>query len=77
MLAKGIQLTLLMGPVIPVPGAARGDRRARQRRGDARPTARPSGFQLTFQFTSKSELNTIFLIAARQQHVDRRRRRCG
>ena len=34
MLAKGIQLTLLIGPIIPDPGAAGRDGRARQRRGD-------------------------------------------
>ena len=62
---RGIQLTLMMGPAIPrlMPRliidaldsievtTAAGER---------------SGFQLSFQFNSKSELNTIFLIAAGQ-----------
>ena len=62
-LAKGIQMTLLMGPIIPVPAPrvvmdALTGVEVRTSDGAA------SGFQLTFQFTSKSELNTIFLIAA-------------
>lgn len=62
-LAKGIQMTLMMGPVIPVPAPrvvmdALTSVEVRTSDGAA------SGFQLTFQFTSKSELNTIFLIAA-------------
>ena len=62
-LAKGIQMTLMMGPTIPVPAPrvvmdALTSVEVRTSDGSA------SGFQLTFQFTSKSELNTIFLIAA-------------
>lgn len=62
-LAKGIQMTLMMGPIIPVPAPrvvmdALSSVEVRTSDGAA------SGFQLTFQFTSKSELNTIFLIAA-------------
>ncbi len=62
-LAKGIQMTLMMGPIIPVPAPrivmdALTGVEVRSSDGAA------SGFQLTFQFTSKSELNTIFLIAA-------------
>lgn len=62
-LAKGIQMTLMMGPIIPVPAPrvvmdALTGVEVRTSDGAA------SGFQLTFQFTSKSELNTIFLIAA-------------
>ena len=62
-LAKGIQLTLMMGPVIPVPAPrvvmdALSGVEVRNSDGAA------SGFQLTFQFNSKSELNAIFLIAA-------------
>jgi len=62
-LAKGIQMTLMMGPVIPLPAPrvvmdALDSVEVRTSDGAA------SGFQLTFQFTSKSELNTIFLIAA-------------
>ncbi|MDB5732072.1 MAG: hypothetical protein JWQ03_1967 [Variovorax sp.] len=63
MLAKGIQMTLMMGPVIPLPAPrvvmdALSSVEVRTSDGAA------SGFQLSFQFTSKSELNTIFLIAA-------------
>jgi hypothetical protein len=61
MLAKGIQLTVLIGPVVPMPvppvvmnaldsvqvTTAAGER---------------SGFQMTLQFSSKSELNTFFII---------------
>jgi len=62
-LAKGIQMTPMMGPVIPLPAPrvvmdALDSVEVRTSDGAA------SGFQLTFQFTSKSELNTIFLIAA-------------
>jgi hypothetical protein len=62
MLAKGIQLTLLIGPVIPVPAPrvvmdALESVEVRSSAGSA------SGFTLTFQFSSRSELNTIFLIA--------------
>ena len=62
-LAKGIQMTLMMGPVIPVPAPrvvmdALSGVEVRSSDGAA------SGFQLTFQFSSKSELNAIFLIAA-------------
>jgi hypothetical protein len=63
MLAKGIQLTLFIGPVIPIPAPrvvldALDSVEVRTSDGSA------SGFSLTFQFNSKSELNTIFLIAA-------------
>lgn len=65
MLAKGIQLTILIGPVIPVPvppvvmnaldsvqvTTAAGER---------------SGFQMSLQFSSKSELNTFFIIVGAQ-----------
>jgi hypothetical protein len=62
MLAKGIQLTLLIGPVVPAPVPrvvldALDSVEATTAAGGA------SGFQLTFQITAKSELNTIFLIA--------------
>src|SRR5262245_13153091 len=62
-LAKGIQLTLMMGPIIPLPAPrvvldALTSVEVRSSDGAA------SGFQLTFQFDSKSELNTIFIIAA-------------
>jgi hypothetical protein len=62
-LAKGIQLTLMMGPIIPLPAPkvvmdALDSVEVHTSDGAA------SGFQLNFQFNSKSELNTIFLIAA-------------
>jgi hypothetical protein len=62
-LAKGIQLTLMMGPIIPLPAPrevidALDSVEVHTSDGSA------SGFQLKFQFTSKSGLNTIFLIAA-------------
>ena len=62
-LSKGIQLTLMMGPVIPFPAPrvvldALDSVEVRTSDGAS------SGFQLTFQFNSRSELNTIFLIAA-------------
>jgi hypothetical protein len=61
--AKGIQLTLMMGPIIPLPAPrevidALDSVEVHTSDGSA------SGFQLNFQFTSKSALNTIFLIAA-------------
>jgi hypothetical protein len=62
---KGIQLTLLIGPVVPIPAPrvvmdALDSVEVRTASGAA------SGFQLTFQFSSRSELNTIFLIAGAQ-----------
>jgi hypothetical protein len=63
MLTKGITLTLLMGPVIPIP-APRVVMDALDSVTVTSAAGSPSGFQLTFQFSSKSELNTIFLIAA-------------
>lgn len=65
MLAKGIQLTILIGPVVPVPvpevvmnaldsvqvTTAAGER---------------SGFQMSLQFSSKSDLNTFFIITGAQ-----------
>jgi len=65
MLAKGIQLTLLIGPVVPVP--------VPQVVMDALDSVEvtsaagsTSGFQMTFQFSSKSELNTFFIITGIQ-----------
>lgn len=63
MLAKGITLTLLMGPIVPVP-APRVVMEALDSVTVTTAAGAPSGFQLNFQFSSKSELNTIFLIAA-------------
>ncbi len=65
MLAKGIQLTLLMGPVVPVP-APRVVMDALDSVEVRTAAGADSGFQLSFQFGSKSELNTIFLIAGAQ-----------
>jgi hypothetical protein len=65
MLAKGIQMTLLMGPVVPVP-APRVVMDALDSVTVTTAAGSPSGFQLSFQFSSKSELNTIFIIAAGQ-----------
>jgi hypothetical protein len=64
-LPKGIQLTLLIGPVIAVP-APRVVMDALDSVTVTTAAGTPSGFQLTFQFSSKSELNTIFIIAAGQ-----------
>ncbi|WP_326538118.1 hypothetical protein [Pseudorhodoferax sp.] len=62
MLAKGIQLSLLIGPIVPVPVPrvvleALESVEVRTAAGSA------SGFQLRFTITARSELNTIFLIA--------------
>lgn len=62
MFAKGIQLSLLMGPIVPVPVPrvvldALDSVEVRTAAGTA------SGFQLKFSITARSELNTIFLIA--------------
>jgi hypothetical protein len=65
MLAKGIQLTLMIGPVIPVP-APRVVMDALDSVEVRTSAGTPSGFTLTFQFNSKSELNTIFIIAGAQ-----------
>ncbi|HEY8013895.1 MAG TPA: hypothetical protein VIE70_08290, partial [Dongiaceae bacterium] len=65
MLAKGIQLTLLMGPIIPFP-APRVVMDALDNVQVTTAAGSSSGFQLSFQFSAKSELNTIFLIAAGQ-----------
>ena len=62
-LAKGIQLTLMMGPIIPLP-APRVVLDALDSVEVHTSDGAASGFQLTFQFNSKSELNTIFVIAA-------------
>ena len=61
MLANGIQLSLLIGPIVPIPVArevldALESVEVRTSAGSA------SGFQLKFTITARSELNTIFLI---------------
>lgn len=63
MFAQGIQLTLLVGPIVPLPVPrvvldALQSVEVRTAAGNA------SGFQLTFTITARSELNTIFLLAA-------------
>jgi hypothetical protein len=65
MLTKGIQLTLLMGPVVVVPAPrmvidALDSVEVTSAAGSA------SGFKLTFQFSSKSDLNQLFLITGFQ-----------
>ena len=62
---KGIYLTLMIGPVVPVPVPrlvidALDSVKVTTAAGAA------SGFELSFKFHSKSELNTIFLIAGAQ-----------
>lgn len=62
MLAKGIQLTIMIGPVVPVPVPqmvmnALDSVQVTTSAGSA------SGFQMSLQFSSKSELNTFFIIA--------------
>lgn len=63
MFAQGIQLTLLVGPIVPLPVPrvvldALQSVEVRTAAGSA------SGFQLTFTITARSPLNTIFLLAA-------------
>jgi len=65
MLSKGIQLTLLIGPVVPIP-APRVVMEALDSVEVRTAAGAVSGFSLSFQFTSRSELNTIFLIAGAQ-----------
>ena len=65
MLAKGIQITLMIGPVIPVP-APRVVMDALDSVEVRTSAGAVGGFTLTFKFNSKSELNTIFIIAGAQ-----------
>ncbi|TBW39877.1 hypothetical protein E0E54_01555 [Azotobacter chroococcum] len=65
MLAKGIQLTLLIGPIVPIP-APRVVIDALESVEVTTAAGTASGFQLKFQFSAKSELNTLFLIAGAQ-----------
>ena len=62
-LAKGIQLSLMMGPIIPL-AAPRVVIDALESVEVRTAGASASGFQMSFQFNSKSELNTLFLIVA-------------
>ena len=65
MLAKGVQLTLMIGPVIPVP-APRVVMDALDNVEVRTSAGAVGGFTLTFKFNSKSELNSIFIIAGAQ-----------
>ena len=65
MLAKGIQLSLMVGPVIPMP-APRVVMDALDSVEVRTSAGAVGGFTLTFKFNSKSELNTIFIIAGAQ-----------
>jgi len=64
-MSSGIQLTLLMGPVIAIP-APRLVIDALKSVEVTTAAGSTSGFQMSFTFNSKSELNTIFLLAAGQ-----------
>ena len=63
MFAKGIQLSLLIGPIVPIP-APRVVLDALESVEVRTATGSASGFQLKFSITARSELNTIFLLAA-------------
>ena len=63
MFAQGIQLTLLVGPIVPLP-VPRAVLDALQSVEVRTAAGNASGFQLTFTITARSELNTIFLLAA-------------
>ena len=65
MFAKGIQLSLQIGPVVPVP-APRVVMDALDSVEVRHSAEQVSAFTLTFKFNSKSELNTIFIIAGAQ-----------
>ncbi len=62
---KGIHLTLLVGPVVPVP-VPRSVIDALVSVEVTNSTGQASGFQLTFTMSNRSPLQTIFLIAAGQ-----------
>lgn len=64
-LPQGIQLTLLVGPIVPIP-APRAVIEALDSVEVTSASGAASGFQLRFQFSSRSELNTLFLIAGTQ-----------
>lgn len=61
MLKGNINLTLLMGPVVPVP-VSKGIIDALTNVQVKSAAGEPSGFQLTFTFSSKSPLNTLLLL---------------
>jgi len=60
-----VRLTLMMGPVVPIP-VPRPVVDALDSVTVTTAAGSPSGFQLSFKFSSKSDLNTLFLIAAGQ-----------
>jgi hypothetical protein len=62
---EGIHLTLMMGPIVPIP-VPRQVIDALKNVTVTTAAGSASGFQLAFEFNSRSELNTIFLIAAGQ-----------
>jgi hypothetical protein len=62
---SGIQLTLLIGPVVPLP-VPRFVLDALQSVKVTTAAGTPSGFELTFAINARSELNTLFLITAGQ-----------
>lgn len=65
MLAKGIQLSLLIGPVVPIP-VPRVVLDALDSVEVHTASDAASGFSLTFQFDSHSSLNTLFVLAGAQ-----------
>ena len=64
-MSNAVHLSLLIGPIVPVPVPAMMID-ALEEATVTTATGSASGFQLRFKVTSKSELNTIFLIAAGQ-----------
>ena len=62
MFAKGIQLSLMIGPIVPVP-VPRVVTDALESVEVRTATGSASGFQLRFSISARSELNTIFLLA--------------
>lgn len=65
MMVKGIQFTLLIGPVVPLP-APRIVLDALESVTVTMAAGSASGFQMSLQINSQSELNTLFLITAGQ-----------
>lgn len=61
MIKGNIQLSLMIGPVVPVP-VPRAIVDALKSVAVTRATGEPSGFQLVFEFSSKSPLNTLLLL---------------
>ena len=64
-MVSGIQLTLLMGPIVPLP-APRVVLDALESVKVTTAAGTASGFQLNLRIDARSELHTIFLIAAGQ-----------